>query len=76
MYLAKPYDRNMIASKQFNTMQECKKYLDEFTSEKNKTEELYMKKMPLDEWLILGKILEVMPDGNTRKIDVDMDSFL
>ncbi len=66
MYLAKPFDKNLIGSKQFETMQECKKFLDEFTEQK----------MPLDEWLILGKIVEVLPDGNMQKIDVDMESFL
>ncbi len=66
MYIAKPFDRNMIGAKQFETLQECKKFLDEFTEQK----------MPMDEWLILGKILEVLPDGNTQKIDVDMESFL
>jgi hypothetical protein len=66
MYIAKPFDRNMIGSKQFETLQECKKFLDEFTEQK----------MPMDEWLILGKILEVSPDGNIQKIDVDMESFL
>lgn len=66
MYLAKPFDRNFIGSKQFETLQECKKFLDEFTEQK----------MPLDEWIILGKILDVLPDGNTQAIDVDMESFL
>jgi hypothetical protein len=66
MYIAKPFDRNMIGSKQFETLPECKKFLDEFTEQK----------MPMDEWLILGKILEVSPDGNIQKIDVDMESFL
>jgi hypothetical protein len=66
MYLAKPFDKNLIGSKQFETMQECKKFLDEFTEQK----------MPMDEWLILGKIVEVLPDGTMQKIDVDMESFL
>lgn len=66
MYLAKPFDRNTLGAKQFETLQECKKFLDEVTEQK----------MPIDEWLILGKILEVMPDGNTQKIAVDMESFL
>ncbi len=66
MYLAKPFDKNLMGSKQFETMQECKKFLDEFTEQK----------MPIDEWLILGKIVEVLPDGNMQKIDVDMESFL
>lgn len=66
MYLAKPFDRNTLGAKQFETLQECKKFLDEVTEQK----------MPIDEWLILGKILEVMPDGNTEKIAVDMESFL
>jgi len=66
MYLAKPFDKNLLASKQFETMQECKKFLDEFTEQK----------MPLDEWLILGKIVEVLPDGKFQKIDVDMETFL
>jgi hypothetical protein len=66
MYLAKPFDRNLTGSKQFETLQECKKFLDEFTEQK----------MPLDEWMILGKIVEVLPDGNIREIEVDIESFL
>jgi hypothetical protein len=66
MYIAKPFDRNMLGSKQFETLQECKKFLDEFTEQK----------MPLDEWLILGKILEVLPDGSNQKMNVDMATFL
>jgi hypothetical protein len=66
MYLAKPFDRNTLGSKQFETLRECKLFLDEVTEQK----------MPLDEWLILGKILEVLPDGNMQQIEVDMESFL
>lgn len=66
MYIAKPFDRNMMGSKQFETLQECKRFLDEFTEQK----------MPLDEWLMLGKILEVGADGSATRIEVDEESFL
>ena len=66
MYIAKPFDRNMMGSKQFETLQECKRFLDEFTEQK----------MPLDEWLMLGKILEVGADGSAIRIEVDEKSFL
>jgi hypothetical protein len=56
----------MLCSKKFETLQECKKFLDEITEQK----------MPLDEWLILGKILEVLPNGSVQKIDIDKESFL
>jgi len=66
MYLAKPFDRNMIGSKSFETLNECKAFLDEFSEQK----------MPVDEWIVLGKILELLPSGNVQKIDVDLESFL
>ncbi len=66
MYLAKPFDRNFTGSKEFATLKECKKFLDEFTEQK----------MPLDEWLMLGKIMEVGTDGSAVRIEVDEKSFL
>jgi hypothetical protein len=65
-YLAKPYDKNFLDAVQFETMNECKKFLDEFTEQK----------MPLDEWCMLGKILEANGDGTFSKIYVDEETFL
>ncbi len=53
-------------SQQFETVQECKRFLDVYTEQK----------MALDEWLILGKIMEVSADGTAVRIEVDEESFL
>jgi hypothetical protein len=66
MFIAKPNDRNFMNSQQFETMQECKRFLDVYTEQK----------MALDEWLILGKIMEVSADGTAVRIEVDEESFL
>jgi transcriptional regulator of met regulon len=66
MFIAKPNDRNFMNSQQFETMQECKRFLDVYTEQK----------MPLDEWLMLGKIMEVSADGTAVRIEVDEESFL
>lgn len=65
MYIAKPFDRNMLGSKEFETLKECKAFLDNFTEQK----------MPVDEWIMLGKILEVV-DGQPTRIEIDEESFL
>ena len=65
-YMAKPNDRNFMNAREFGTMKECKAFLDNYTEQK----------MPLDEWLMLGKILEVKADGSAVRIEVDEKSFL
>lgn len=66
MFIAKPNDRNFMNSQQFATMQECKRFLDTYTEQK----------MPMDEWIMLGKIMEVTADGSAVRIEVDEESFL
>lgn len=66
MYIAKPNDRNFMNSQQFETMQECKRFLDVYTDQK----------MPLDEWVMLRKIMEVNADGTVTEIEIDEKSFL
>ena len=80
MYLAKPFDSNLMGSKKFETIQECKNFLDEFTEQK----------MPIDEWIVLGKIQEIdvsgkammpkvypkMRKGKMIMAKVDIGSFL
>lgn len=66
MFIAKPNDRNFLNSQQFATVQECKRFLDNYTEQK----------MPLDEWIMLGKIMEVTADGSAVRIEVDEESFL
>jgi hypothetical protein len=66
MFIAKPNDRNFMNSQQFETMQECKRFLDVYTEQK----------MPLDEWVMLGKIMEVTTSGDVVRIEIDEESFL
>jgi hypothetical protein len=47
-------------------MQECKRFLDVYTEQK----------MPLDEWVMLGKIMEVTTSGDVVRIEIDEESFL
>ena len=42
-------------SKEFETFDQCKEYLDQFTGEE----------MSIKEWIAIGKILQVNEDGTT-----------
>jgi len=80
MFLAKPNERNLSNSVQFEDMFQAQAYLEETTGIN----------MPMDEWIILGKILEIggdgamtMPEfypkvrkGNIVMERVDIESFL
>jgi hypothetical protein len=48
MFIAKPNLNNTIASKEFETAKQARKYLEEYTEIK----------MPLQDWIGLGKIIE------------------
>lgn len=81
-FLAKPNDANMSNSMMFESMPAACEYLNEFTGVEPK--------MKVDEWIVLGKILEVTESGQTKMPDfypkmvkgkivmerVDIDSFL
>jgi len=80
MFIAKPNDMNFSNSQKFTSMFEAQSYLENTTGVN----------MPMDEWIILGKILEVNPygdnvmpefypkvrKGNIVMERVDIDSFL
>jgi hypothetical protein len=80
MFIAKPNDMNFSNSQKFADMFAAQTYLEETTGVN----------MPMDEWIILGKILEVgvdgapaMPEfypkmrkGNIVMERVDIESFL
>lgn len=84
MFLAKPYDRNLTNSKQFATIIEATEYLNEVTASDDTVA------MPPDEWIVLGKILQVndngtmtMPieypkkvKGEIKMVKLDIDSYL
>lgn len=53
MFIAKPNDINFSNSKEFSSMFDAQAYLEGYTGVN----------MPMDEWIILGKILEVTPNG-------------
>lgn len=54
MFVAKPNDMNFSNSQKFTDMFEAQAYLEKVTGVN----------MPMDEWIILGKILEVNPYGD------------
>ena len=80
MFIAKPNDMNFSNSQKFTDMFEAQSYLEHMTGVN----------MPMDEWIILGKILEVNPygdnvmpefypkvrKGNIVMERVDIESFL
>jgi hypothetical protein len=80
MFIAKPNDMNFSNSQKFADMFEAQSYLEQVTGVN----------MPMDEWIILGKILEVNPygdnvmpefypkvrKGNIVMERVDIESFL
>ena len=47
MLLAKPKIMNLMFSKEFETFEQCKEYLEQFTGEE----------MSIKEWIAIGKIL-------------------
>ena len=54
MFVAKPNDMNFSNSQKFADMFEAQAYLEKVTGVN----------IPMDEWIILGKILEVNPYGD------------
>jgi hypothetical protein len=80
MFMAKPNDMNFSNSQKFIDMFEAQAYLEQITGVN----------MPMDEWIILGKILEVnshgehiMPEfypkvrkGQIVMEKIDIESFL
>jgi hypothetical protein len=54
MFIAKPNDMNFSNSQKFADMFAAQSYLEQVTGVN----------MPMDEWIILGKILEVSPSGD------------
>lgn len=57
MFLAKPNALNLTNSKKFDTMIEAMDYLNETTASDNTIA------MPIDEWIVIGKLLQVNGDG-------------
>lgn len=57
MLLAKPNTSNTMNAKQFESFEECVAYLTEYTQPEVT--------IHMDEWIALGKILTVNPDGTT-----------
>lgn len=57
MFLAKPNTLNLTNSKEFATMIEAMNYLNEATASDDTIS------MPIDEWIVVGKLLQVNEDG-------------
>ena len=84
MYLAKPNNKNLTNSRQFATMIEAMEYLNEFTASEDTVA------MPIDEWIVIGKLLQVNEDGTMtmpteypkkvkgqiKMVRLDIDSYL
>jgi hypothetical protein len=84
MYLAKPNNKNLTNSRQFATMLEAMEYLNEFTASEDTVA------MPIDEWIVIGKLLQVNEDGTMtmpteypkkvkgqiKMVRLDIDSYL
>jgi len=84
MYLAKPNTKNLTNSKEFVTMIEAMEYLNEVTASDDTVA------MPIDEWIMVGKLLQVnengtltMPTeypkkvkGQIKMVKLDIDSYL
>lgn len=84
MYLAKPNNKNLTNSRQFATMNEAMEYLNEFTASEDTVA------MPIDEWIVIGKLLQVNADGSMtmpseypkkvkgqiKMVKLDIDSYL
>ncbi len=84
MYLAKPNTKNLTNSKEFATMLEAMEYLNEATASEDTVA------MPIDEWIMVGKLLQVSEDGTLtmpteypkkvkgqiKMVRLDIDSYL
>ena len=84
MFLAKPNTKNLTNSKEFVTMIEAMEYLNEVTASDDTVA------MPIDEWIMVGKLLQVnengtltMPTeypkkvkGQIKMVKLDIDSYL
>jgi|LakMenEpi03Aug12_release.lakeMendotaPanAssembly.Ray.scaffolds.fasta_scaffold737272_2 hypothetical protein len=84
MYLAKPNNKNLTNSRQFATMLEAMEYLNEVTASEDTVA------MPIDEWIVIGKLLQVNEDGSMtmpteypkkvkgeiKMVKLDIDSYL
>jgi len=84
MYLAKPNTKNLTNSKEFVTMIEAMEYLNEVTASDDTVA------MPIDEWIMVGKLLQVREDGTLtmpteypkkvkgqiKMVKLDIDSYL
>lgn len=84
MYLAKPNTKNLTNSKEFVTMIEAMEYLNEVTASEDTVA------MPIDEWIMVGKLLQVSEDGTLtmpteypkkvkgqiKMVKLDIDSYL
>lgn len=84
MFLAKPNTKNLTNSKEFVTMIEAMEYLNEVTASEDTVA------MPIDEWIMVGKLLQVnengtltMPTeypkkvkGQIKMVKLDIDSYL
>lgn len=84
MYLAKPNTKNLTNSKEFVTMIEAMEYLNEVTASDDTVA------MPIDEWIMVGKLLQVSEDGTLtmpteypkkvkgqiKMVKLDIDSYL
>jgi hypothetical protein len=57
-YLAKPNTMNSFGAKPFRSLFEARDYLNEVTETEIK--------IPVDEWIALGKIVEVKDNGETK----------
>ena len=71
MFLAKPNSINYIGAKQFPTIQEAKAFLDSFI-----VDDEDFRKMTLDDWCYMGKIMEVLPDGTYATIEINEEEYL
>lgn len=70
MYLAKPNTLNFNDSQTFQDMKSAKKYLDSFF-----VEDEDVRNMTIEDWCILGKILEVRQDRSYAVIEIDEEEY-
>ena len=70
MYLAKPNTLNFNDSQTFQDMKSAKKYLDSFF-----VEDEDVRNMTVEDWCILGKILEVRQDRSYAVIEIDEEEY-
>ena len=70
MYLAKPNTLNFNDSQTFQDMKSAKKYLDSFF-----VEDEDVRNMTVEDWCILGKILEVRQDRSYAVIEINEEEY-